>query len=388
MRCPWYNRSVRPRLEPDPGAAPWKSYENVSPGWRHTSPTSWCGFDLPTREAEAKRLEALAAEPGFWDDPRRAQAAMRDLARLRETISGWEGFERRVTSTVELFDLAIDSGDASIRGELEAEASTLFAEAEEREFELVLSGEHDHRGALLAIHAGAGGTDSQDWAQMLVRMYTRWAEHRGYKAIVLDMSPGEEAGIKSATLELTGPHAYGYAKAERGVHRLVRLSPYDAAHARHTSFALVEVLPEAEGDVDVQIDPDDIRMDVFRASGAGGQHVQKNSTAVRLTHLPSGLVVSCQNERSQLQNREVALKILRSRLMEREIARRAEERAKLKGEHVSAGWGNQIRSYVLHPYKLVKDHRTGHESTDPQAVLDGSLDPFIRKYLLSVVEAD
>ena len=221
---------------------------------------------------------------------------------------------------------------------------------------------------------------------MLVRMYTRWAEHRGYKASVLDLSPGEEAGIKSATLELTGPYAYGYAKAERGVHRLVRLSPYDAAHARHTSFALVEVLPEAEGDVDIQIDPDDLHIDVFRASGAGGQHVQKNSTAVRITHVPSGLVVSCQNERSQLQNKEVALKILRSRLMEQELERRAAERAKLKGEHVSAGWGNQIRSYILHPYKLVKDHRTGQESTDPEGVLDGTLDPFIRTYLLSTVD--
>ena len=312
---------------------------------------------------------------------------MRDLARLRDSITGWRGFEQRVTSTVELFDLAIESADESMYGDLRAEAETLFAEAEEREFDLVLSGEHDHRNALLAVHAGAGGTDSQDWAQMLVRMYTRWAERRGYKARVLDMSPGEEAGVKSATIELTGPHAYGYAKAERGVHRLVRLSPYDAAHARHTSFALVEVLPEAEADIDVQIDPDDLHIDVFRASGAGGQHVQKNSTAVRITHKPSGLVVSCQNERSQLQNKEVALKILRSRLMEREMARRAEERAKLKGEHISAGWGNQIRSYILHPYKLVKDHRTGHESTDPESVLDGTLDPFIRTYLLSTVES-
>ncbi len=313
---------------------------------------------------------------------------MRDLARLRETISGWGGFERRIASTVELFDLAIESRDASMQDDLDAESSALHTEAEEREFELVFSGEHDHRSALLAIHAGAGGTDSQDWAEMLVRMYTRWAEHRGYKTTVLDLSTGEEAGIKSATLELTGPHAYGYAKAERGVHRLVRLSPYDAAHARHTSFALVEVLPEAEGDVDVQINPDDLRIDVFKASGAGGQHVQKNSTAVRITHQPSGLVVSCQNERSQLQNKEVALKILRSRLMEQEMARRAEERAKLKGEHVSAGWGNQIRSYILHPYKLVKDHRTGQESTDPESVLDGTLDPFIRTYLLSAVTGE
>ena len=202
------------------------------------------------------------------------------------------------------------------------------------------------------------------------------------------MSTGEEAGIKSATIELTGDYAYGNAKAERGVHRLVRLSPYDAAHARHTSFALVEVLPEAEGDVDVQLNPDDLRIDVFKASGAGGQHVQKNSTAVRITHLPSGLVVACQNERSQLQNKEVALKILRSRLMDQELKRRAEERAKLKGEHISAGWGNQIRSYVLHPYKRVKDHRTGYESTDPESVLDGALDPFIRSYLLSTVEGE
>ena len=310
---------------------------------------------------------------------------MRDLARLRETISGWQDFERRVASTVELFDLAIESGDASMRGELDAEAAALFAEAEEREFELVFSGEHDHRSALLAVHAGAGGTDSQGWAEMLVRMYTRWAEHRGYKATVLDLSTGEEAGIKSATIELTGPHAYGYAKAERGVHRLVRLSPYDAAHARHTSFALVEVLPEAEGDVDIQINPDDLRIDVFRASGAGGQHVQKNSTAVRITHAPSGLVVSCQNERSQLQNKEVALKILRSRLMEQEIARRAEERAKLKGEHISPEWGNQIRSYVIHPYRMVKDHRTGYETSDADAVLDGDIDGFIKAYLTSTV---
>jgi peptide chain release factor 2 len=223
---------------------------------------------------------------------------------------------------------------------------------------------------------------------MLLRMYTRWAERRGYKAQVLDLSTGEEAGIKSVTIEISGDHAYGYSKAERGVHRLVRLSPFDAAHARHTSFALVEVLPEAEGDVDVQIDPDDLQIDTFKASGAGGQHVQKNSTAVRITHRPSGVVVSCQNERSQLQNKEAALKILRSRLMVIALRERAEERAKLKGEHIAAGWGNQIRSYILHPYKMVKDHRTGYESTNPELVLDGELDPLIRTYLISSVEGE
>jgi peptide chain release factor 2 len=223
---------------------------------------------------------------------------------------------------------------------------------------------------------------------MLFRMYTRWAERAGFKAEVLDLSEGEEAGIKSVTIEITGEHAYGYAKAERGVHRLVRLSPFDSAHARHTSFALVEVLPESEGDVDVQINPDDLKIDVFKASGAGGQHVQKNSTAIRITHRPSGLVVTCQNERSQLQNKEVALRILRSRLMEIAIRERLEERAKLKGDHIAAGWGNQIRSYVLHPYKMVKDHRSGFESTNPELVLDGELKPLMKAYLLSSVEGE
>lgn len=313
---------------------------------------------------------------------------MRQLARLKDTVEGWRGFEERVTTTHEFIGLAIESEDQAMLKELASEGEALLAEAEEREFELVLSGEFDARSAILAIHAGAGGTDSQDWAEMLFRMYTRWAERAGYKAEVLDLSEGEEAGIKSVTIEITGQHAYGYAKAERGVHRLVRQSPFDSAHARHTSFALIEVLPEAEGDVDVQINFDDLRIDVFKASGAGGQHVQKNSTAVRITHGPSGLVVSCQNERSQLQNKEVALKILRSRLMEIAIRERLEERAKLKGDHIAAGWGNQIRSYVLHPYKMVKDHRTGYESTNPELVLDGELNALMRAYLLSNVERE
>jgi peptide chain release factor 2 len=313
---------------------------------------------------------------------------MRHLARLKQTVEGWCGFEERTRTATELIDLGLESGDANMLAELKADGEALLREAEEREFDLVLSGEYDDRSALLAIHAGAGGTDSQDWAEILLRMYTRWAERRSYKAEVLDLSAGEEAGIKSVTLEITGDHAYGYAKAERGVHRLVRQSPFDAAHARHTSFALVEVLPESDGDVEVHIDPDDLKIDTFKASGAGGQHVQKNSTAVRITHAPSGLVVSCQNERSQLQNKEVALKILRARLMQIAIKKRQAEREELKGEHIAAGWGNQIRSYVLHPYKMVKDHRSGFESTNPDQILDGELDPLMRAYLLSSIDGE
>ena len=313
---------------------------------------------------------------------------MQRIARTRARAGKWLGLDERVGTAAELWELALESGDADMAAEVAAEAPGLLREAEEMELELVLAGEYDDRNAILAIHAGAGGTESQDWAEMLLRMYTRWGDQHGLKPSVLEMSAGEEAGIKSVTLELVGPYAYGYAKAERGVHRLVRLSPFDAAHARHTSFALVEVLPEAEDDVEVGIAPGDITIETFGASGPGGQHMQKSSTAVRITHHPSGVVVACQNERSQLQNKESAFKILRARLMELELKRKAEERAKLKGEHVAAGWGNQIRSYVLHPYKLVKDHRTGTESTNPDQVLDGDLDAFIRAYLLSSVEAE
>ena len=244
--------------------------------------------------------------------------------------------------------------DTSLEESLFADLEAISEELKDREFQLTLSGEYDTRNAILAIHAGAGGTESQDWAQMLMRMYLRWTERRRYKSEILDMSPGDEAGVKSAVISVEGRHAYGYLKAEGGTHRLVRLSPFDSAHMRHTSFALVEVLPEAEERVDVTINPDDLRIDVYRASGHGGQAVQKNSTAVRITHQPSGVVVTCQNERSQFQNKEFAMKVLRARLMELEIKRRAEEQAKLKGEHVSAEWGSQIRSYVLHPYKMVR----------------------------------
>ncbi len=313
---------------------------------------------------------------------------MRRIAALRSKAERWLGLAERVRTAVELMQMAQEAGDEAMLTELAEESRALLSEADNLELELVLAGPYDDHNAILAIHAGAGGTESQDWAQMLLRMYSRWGEQHRFKANVLESSAGEEAGIKSATLELTGPFAYGYAKAERGVHRLVRLSPFDAAHARHTSFALVEVLPEAESDVELVIGPDDITIETFKASGPGGQHVQKSSTAVRITHHATGLVVSCQNERSQLQNKETALKILRARLIAAQLKRQVEERAALKGAHIAAEWGNQIRSYVLQPYKLVKDHRTNTESTNPDQVLDGAIDPFIRAHLLSEVDAE
>jgi len=289
---------------------------------------------------------------------------------------------RRVADLLELIELSLAEGDESIVADLAADADASKREVEELEFELMLAGEYDNNAAILAVHAGAGGTESQDWAEMLMRMFLRWAERRRFAVEVLSVTPGEEAGIKSATLEITGRHTYGYLRSERGVHRLVRLSPFDSAHARHTSFALVEVMPVVEeATAEIDINPDDLRVDVFNASGHGGQNVQKNATAIRITHLPTGKVVTCQNERSQHRNRDSAMKVLRSWLMEQELERQADERARLKGEHVAAGWGNQIRSYVLHPYKLVKDHRTGYETTDPAAVLEGDLDPLMRAYL-------
>ncbi len=312
---------------------------------------------------------------------------MRRLAGLQESVATWKDLADHTSSLVELIELALQEGDLSLQDSFTKELATLGSQLHGLELQLVFSGKYDESNAILAIHAGAGGTESQDWAQMLLRMYLRWAEQRGFKARVVDTSPGEEAGLKSAVVELAGTRAYGYLKAERGVHRLVRLSPFDASHSRHTSFALVEVLPEVE-EVEVTINPDDLRIDTYGASGHGGQSVQRTASAVRITHLPTGIVVSCQNERSQLQNKEVAMTVLRARLVEMELKRRAEEQARLKGEHVPAEWGNQIRSYILHPYKLVKDHRTGYEATDPNAVLDGALDPLLEAYLLSTVGRD
>ena len=312
---------------------------------------------------------------------------MRDLAAFRGEIQTWSDLSNNVASTVELFALAVEEDDEALGAQLRDDLDEYTKSVNALEFELQLSGEYDDRAAILYVKQGAGGVDAQDWAEMLLRMYTRWAERRGFGADVLDFTPGDEAGIKSAAIKIDGKFAYGYLRSERGVHRLVRLSPFDADHRRHTSFALVEVLPEAGESEEVTVNQDDLRVDVFRASGNGGQNVQKNSTAIRLTHLPTNLVVAVQNERSQAQNREVAMRILLSRLVDLDMQKKAEERAKLKGEHVSAEFGRQVRSYVQHPYQMVKDHRTDFQTTAAQAVLDGDLDELLKSYLTSQMES-
>jgi len=343
----------------------------------------WCIFEVAAKEKESTRLETQSVQQDFWLDQVNAKKVMRRLAQINKVVENWRGLERRVKDISEMVSLAEE--DALFREEYETEIESVSSYLDELDLEMAFSGEFDSRNAILAIHAGAGGTESQDWAEMLQRMYLRWAERRGYKTDILDTSPGDEAGIKSSTISIAGEYAFGYLKSEHGVHRLVRLSPFDADHARHTSFVLIEVLPEAESGVDINIEPDEIKIDTFRSSGPGGQHMQKTSSAVRVTHLPTGLVVTCQSERSQHQNKDIALTILQSRLLTIEMAKLAEERTKLKGDHVLAGWGNQIRSYVLHPYKMVKDHRTDYQSGNPDAVLDGDLDGFITAYLRSIV---
>jgi len=324
-------------------------------------------------------LESLAASPDFWNNPQNARSAMRELSEAREMVSTWQSLAHRIADTLELARL----GDPSLAVELGSELEGIQAELHRLDFESIFADKHDHGDAILSIHAGAGGVDAQDWAQMLLRMYMRWAEGRGYKVEEIDRTDGEEAGIKSVTLTVSGRQAYGYLKAERGVHRLVRLSPFDSAHRRHTSFAQVEVLPQLEEDDEVVINPTEIEIETYKSSGAGGQNVQKNETAIRIRHVPSGIVVTCQNERSQTQNRENALKVLRAKLFDLKMEERAKELAAFKGDYVKAEFGNQIRSYVLHPYQMVKDHRTDFEVGNAQGVLDGNLDGFVRAYLLA-----
>lgn len=306
---------------------------------------------------------------------------MRALTRLRRQVEVWEKVSGRLEDTLELARL----GDKDLHAELAAEVDDLVEQVEDLEFRALFSGEYDDEDAILAIHAGAGGTEAQDWAEMLQRMFIRWAEGKGFKVDVLDFSPGDEAGLKSCMMSMQGDYAYGRLLSERGVHRLVRISPYDSSSRRHTSFAKVEVWPDIAEEIEIEIDEKDLRIDRFKASGAGGQHVQKNETAVRITHLPTNIVVSCQNQRSLTQNMQVAMKILKTQLFELERRKQEEEMAALKGEDVDAAWGSQIRSYVLHPYKMVKDHRTGYETGNTQAVLDGRLDEFMETYLRTKV---
>lgn len=304
---------------------------------------------------------------------------MQEVSTLREMVEVWNAIYRRVHDAHELFALAED--DPNLLVELEQEATALETELEERETTLALSGEHDADPAIFSIHAGAGGTEAQDWTQMLLRMYLRWAERRKFKTSITDMTEGEEAGIKSVTVEVDGPYAYGYLKSERGTHRLVRLSPFDSNNRRHTSFAKVEVMPVIDEDIEIDINPNDIEIEVFLSSGAGGQNVQKNQTAVRIRHLPTGIIVTSQNERSQGQNREMAMKVLRGKLYEIEQEKLLAEKARLRGQNVDANFGSQIRSYVLHPYQMVKDLRTDVETGNTAAVLDGEIDMFIEAWL-------
>jgi len=330
-------------------------------------------------------LRKQSAKAGFWDNPESAQAVMQELSALESRVDVWHSMRTKVNELCELLDLAEGEGETALVEEIAAETVDLASKLDLMRLNVLMSGVHDARDAILSIYAGAGGTESQDWSEMLMRMYLRWAERRRFSAEIIDRVEGDEAGLKSVTLEIKGQNAYGNLRSERGVHRLVRISPFDNARRRHTSFALVEVIPDVSSTINIEINPDEFRIDIFRASGHGGQNVQKNSTAVRLTHLPTGLVVSCQNERSQAQNRERAWAVMKSRLYDIEVQRQADEQAKLKGDHITAGWGNQIRSYVLHPYRMVKDLRTNWETGNTTAVLDGDLDGLIGAYLQHMV---
>jgi peptide chain release factor 2 len=306
---------------------------------------------------------------------------MRQLSRLRSQVESWLILERRIDDALELASL----DDDTIHDEIEVEVEEIEREVKKREFTALLSGPYDRHNAILSIHAGAGGTDSQDWTEMLHRMYFRWGEAHGYDTEILDLNEGEEAGLKRVTMSFNGEFANGYLRSEKGVHRLVRLSPFDSSHRRHTSFALVEVYPQVESDDEVDIDANDLRIDTYRSAGAGGQNVQKNETAIRITHLPTGIVVTCQNERSQTQNKDNAMRVLRARLLDLKRQQQEEELAEIKGEHIKAEWGSQIRSYVLHPYQMVKDHRTNYEVSNVTAVLNGDIDDFIEAYLRSSI---
>ena len=357
--------------------------------WRRASSNCEGGFDLDRLEAERARLDKLAGAADFWSDPEAAQKTLRQRASFQKTIRNWESLNEELKDQQELLQLLQmeETSESELLGDIESVLSSLLARTERLEFQLVMDSEEDRANAILSVNAGAGGVESQDWAEMLFRMYARWAEERGYRARLVSILGGEEAGIKNATLIVQGDYAYGYLRAEVGVHRLIRISPFDASSKRHTSFASVDVVPEVSDDVEIEIDENDLRIDVFRSSGAGGQHVNTTDSAVRITHLPTNIVVSCQNERSQHKNRATAMKLLRGQLYEREKRKREEEKEAQHAMKKTIGFGSQIRSYILHPYRMVKDHRTDVERSDVNAVLDGNIDVFIDAYLLSLIEA-
>ncbi|WP_188646084.1 peptide chain release factor 2 [Marinithermofilum abyssi] len=338
-------------------------------------------LDLDQKKSRIAQLEEQMSAPTFWDDQQAAQKVIDENNRLKETVQSMEELEGIVEELQVMLELAAEEDDESLLAEAEETLADLRKKLDAFELSLLLSEPYDKNNAILELHPGAGGTESQDWASILLRMYTRWAEKKGYKVETLDYLPGEEAGVKSVTLLIKGHNAYGYLKAEKGVHRLVRISPFDASGRRHTSFVSANVMPEIEDDVDIEIRPEDLKIDTYRSSGAGGQHVNTTDSAVRITHLPTNIVVTCQSERSQIKNRERAMKILKARLLERRLEEKQKELNEIKGEQTEIGWGNQIRSYVFHPYSLVKDHRTQVEVGNTQAVVDGDLDVFIEAYL-------
>ncbi len=339
-------------------------------------------FDLARKQSDIDKLEQQVAAPNFWDNPDEAQQVMRQLTQVREAVLPWVALAQKIEDLNVYIELIADEDDAeSYAEEMQHDLNEIKSTIENLELTTLLSGEHDDSNAIMEINSGAGGTESCDWVELLLRMYLRWAERKGFAVEIIDSVEGDVAGLKSVTIIIRGLNAYGYVKSERGVHRLVRISPFDAQKRRHTSFASVDVVPEITGTDDIDINPDDLRIDTFRASSAGGQHVNKTDSAVRITHIPSGIVVSCQNERSQHQNRDVAMKVLKARLMEKERQRKEAELSDLRGEQRAIEWGNQIRSYVFQPYTMVKDHRTGAETGNVTAVMDGDIDLFIQAYL-------
>lgn len=338
---------------------------------------------IEDKQAQLKSLASEMNQTGFWAQPDKAAQLSKQAAELEEEISIWQNLEKQTQEVLSLARASLNEGDNSIYDELINKLNQIKRTFSSLEFKIMLAGPYDKRPAVLAIHAGTGGTDAQDWAEMLERMYLRYAEKKNFQVIILDRQSGQEAGIKTVVMEIKGPFAYGYLKAEAGVHRLVRISPFDAEKMRHTSFALVEVLPELAEVEDIEIKDEDLHIETFKSSGHGGQSVNTTDSAVRIRHLPTGITVTCRNERSQLQNKQTALKILKSKLKQYEQAEREEEKKKLRGEFSEAAWGNQARSYVLHPYKLVKDHRSGFETQEVDKVLDGELDPLIEAYLKS-----